>query len=407
MYVVVVCILKYEFLSSQTSCGDIWIVFFQTIVVIRYWWHKVRKYSKVMLAYCCMYQSIRFAQGLHWHPSVLLWCLWHLFFFHLEVNLSDLWAGFCITSSTSAATCVTSDYLCDNLRPIEPHISNWINYVLVKVIITHKENFLFLLYWVLCVSLYCIASLIFLFKFFNHDIRWVVIVNLHLRPYLSLCALIVLRGWRLGRGTTRLLWLVISAHYYVVYDVEIVIDETSCTVEGCACRRGTKHLRRAYLVISIWRLLLLGRLRLLLLVILRNCLWVSRLVECWIFTRWCSYIIIIIEWIKPHSIILSIIVLLLHITKEVVLEEVIVIWILNCPSTTHSEVCSWSIIIRLISFLIQFLNYILMLNPIVREVIIICRIYMVCLLGTSSGSNCACPRYLDLLLAILFSLLSI
>jgi hypothetical protein len=360
-----------------------------------------------MLAYCCMYESIRFAQCLHWHSSVLLWCLWHLFFFHLEVNLSDLWVGVWITTGTSAITCVTSDYLCDNLRPIEAHISNRINYVLVKVIIAQKDTFLIILYWVLCVILYSIASLIFLFKFFNHNIRWVVIVNLHLWPYLSLCALIILGRWRLRRGTARFLWLVIRAHYYVVYDVEIVIDETSCTVKSCTCSRRTKHLRWAHLVISIWRLFLLGGLRLLLLVILRNILRVTRLLECWIFTRWCSYIIVIIEWIKPHSVILSIIVLLLHISKEVVLEEVIIIWILNCPAATHSKVCSWSIIIGLISFLIQFLNYILMLNSIVREVIIICRIYMVCLLGTSSGSDGAWARYLDLLLAILIRLLTI
>lgn len=355
-----------------------------------------------MLAYCCMHKPIRFAQCLHRHSSVLLWCLWHLLFFHLEVNLSDLWVYLYLTTGTT--TCVSSDNLCDNLRPIEAHIRNRINYVLIKVIITYKKTFLFLLYWVLCVILNS-SNLIFFLKLLKHDIRWVIIINLHLWSYLSLSTLIVLGRWRLRRGTR--LGLVVCAHYYVVYDVEIVIDETTCTVEGCACRWGTKHLRWTHLVIRIWRLFWLWGLRLLLLVILRNRLWVRRLVERWVFTWRRSYIIVIIEWIEAHATILGIVALGLHVTKEIVLKEVIVIRILDSSTTTHAKVCSWGIIVSLISFLIQFLNYILMLNSIVREVIIICRVYMVCLLGTSPGSNGAWAWYLNLLLAILLRLLSI
>jgi hypothetical protein len=116
-------------------------------------------------------------------------------------------------------------------------------------------------------------------------------------------------------------------------------------------------------------------------------LWVRRLVERWVFTWRSSYIIVIIEWIEPHSAILSVVVLLLHVTKEVVLEEVVVIRILNSTTTTHTKVSSRGIIVGLISFLIQFFNYILMLDSVVREiVIIICRVYVVCLLSTSARS---------------------
>ena len=357
-----------------------------------------------MLAYCCMHKPSWLAQWLHRHSSVLLWSLGHLFFFHFKVNLSDLRVCMCLTG-TSTITCMTAYYLCDNLRPIETHICNRINYVLVKVIITQKKTFLFLLYWVL--DILC-STLIFFLKLFNHDIRRIIVVaiDLHLLPCLSLSTLIVLGRWRLWRWSR--LWLVVIAHYYVVYDVEIVINETSCTVKGCASRRWTKDLSWTHLVISIWRLFWLGGLRLLLLVILRNRLWVRRLVERWVFTWRGSYIIVIIEWIEAHSAILSVVVLLLHVTKEVVLEEVVVIRILNSTTTTHTKVSSRGIIVGLISFLIQFLNYILMLDSVVREiVIIICRVYVVCLLSTSARSYGSWAWYLNLLLTILLRLLSI
>ena len=90
------------------------------------------------------------------------------------------------------------------------------------------------------------------------------------------------------------------------------------------------------------------------------------------------------------------------------LEEVVVIRILNSTTTTHSKVSSRGIIVGLISFLIQFLNYILMLDSVVREiVIIICRVYVVCLLSTSAGSYGPWAWYLNLLLTILLRLLSI
>ena len=69
-------------------------------------------------------------------------------------------------------------------------------------------------------------------------------------------------------------------------------------------------------------------------------MWVRRLVECWVFTWRGSYIIVIIEWIEAHASILGIVALGLHVTKEIVLEEVIVIRILDSPTTTHAKVCS-------------------------------------------------------------------
>ncbi len=109
-------------------------------------------------------------------------------------------------------------------------------------------------------------------------------------------------------------------HDDVINDVEIVVDQPSSAVKGCASGRRPEDLGRAYLLISIiisctlrlvWlRIWLCLMLLLLLLVVLR--LGMSWLVESQVFRWRCSYIIVIIEWVEPHSTIMRIIILLLH-----------------------------------------------------------------------------------------------
>lgn len=55
--------------------------------------------------------------------------------------------------------------------------------------------------------------------------------------------------------------------------------------------------------------------------------------ESWVFSWRSSYIIVIIEWVEAHTIIMSIItVLLLHVPQEVILKEVVVVRILHSPT---------------------------------------------------------------------------
>ena len=89
------------------------------------------------------------------------------------------------------------------------------------------------------------------------------------------------------------------------------------------------------------------------------------------------------------------------------LKEVVVVWILNCTASAHTKVCSWCVIVSLISLLIKLLNHVLLLHSIIREVIIWILVNIVSLCISCPRCNSPRSRNLNLLLIILVLLTTI
>lgn len=164
--------------------------------------YEIREDRIVMVLAQCMNEFVmRFSNRVHWESSsCLLRGLRKLFLLQLCVELADLGRGILIL-----------DHLAHYLRAIEAKLLHWVNNFFIKVI----RRF----HWFLRLLLRFIYP-----SLFDYHSSW------------------VLRCLLLSRWS----WLLRSRiHDDIVYDVEIVIDQTSCAMEGSSstsCWR-TKHLR--------------------------------------------------------------------------------------------------------------------------------------------------------------------